>query len=79
MKKFMLMGMVLFSFVSCTILRPNESWENLLNKSPKPITVISISSNKNPYPSILFRDSREHLFTIKGEQFYSLKVGDTFY
>ena len=63
----------------CTTLRQNESVENLLNRYPKPIYVVSISSKDVGYCSVLFRDAKGRLFTISGTQFYSLDVGDAIY
>jgi hypothetical protein len=62
----------------CATLKPNESWENLLNKAKKPVYVISVYSN-NAMVHVLFRDATGRFFTVSGVQFYSLKPGNVFY
>jgi hypothetical protein len=79
MKYIVVLLIVCIVFSSCTTLRPNESWENLLNKARRPITVVSVSSEIVPVSSVLFRDASGKFFTIYGSQFYGLKEGDMFY
>lgn len=81
MKKIVGLVLVIFLLGGCTTmkLQPGESWENLLNKVPRPITVISISSSSSDIPFVLFQDAKGRFFTIRGPQFSALEVGHTFY
>lgn len=80
MKRFI--AIVLFVCIvlsSCATLSPNESWERLLNRAPRPITVLSVSGPDSPYTAATFIDARGKIFTITGPQFFSFKPGDIIY
>lgn len=79
MKRIAVLLIACLVFSSCMTLKPNESWENLLNKADRPITVVSISIPDGFVVSVLFIDGRGRFFTITGPQFYSLVEGDIFY
>lgn len=80
MKRIYFMIFLVFAVIlnSCATLRPNESWENLLNRAKKPVYVISVYNNKDMV-YVLFKDANGKLFTINGLQFYSLEAGYIFY
>jgi len=78
-KSFLVVFVLVFTLSGCATLRPNESWENLLNKAKKPIYVVSVSLDSEAYAAVLFKDARGKYFTITGMQYRSLKVGDIFH
>jgi hypothetical protein len=63
------------SISGCATIKPNESFENLLNRAKKPVYVISVYK-QNEIVYVLFKDANGRFFTINGLQFYSLEAGD---
>jgi hypothetical protein len=78
MKKLIVLITFFVMLNGCATLRPNESWENLLNKAKKPVTVVSLYST-DTMTHVLFKDAKGNFFTIYGLQFGSLQPGYVFY
>lgn len=76
MRKLLLIVTLFLS--GCATLQPNESYERLLNRSRKPITVVSVTREVG-VTSVLFRDARGKYFTIVGPQFGTLTPGTVLY